>query len=468
MPEETSNNHNTPDRRLSGTGSNLQIRYRLALGFSLLLLVVASVCWLVFQNELNRSMKEYSDVLGATLAEQTAASVRELVLVNDLLGLNVVLSQLVRDENISYAAVYDVDNNLLASAGQNPARDENTGYIFTSQIQVQEATAGSVALKLDISAVQSSRSRLRNSFLLVVAAALVLTVAASFALAGGITTPVNALTAEIASRTDSEPSRDENGPRDETALLQQSVANLLDRFQEMENRLEETGLWQDSGKETGEDPARLAASILVVKAVNINTAIELLHPSTLGNLLKEYVFYLNQAARIYGGKFHRLTGESVMLCFDEDNCGDRHSVNALYCAGLFRHVIDRVNDMHREKGRQTLEYRMAIHSGDVFVLPEVFKDRNGDVTSGGVLGQTIDITYFLSKNCTPGELVISESAFSQAGMFEDIGAARQQEFTMPADNMMFMAYIVAGNFFENMKSVQEQSRKILDSAQDRT
>ena len=133
----------------------LQTSHKLALSFAILFIVVTSAFWLLFQNELNRSLREYSDILGTSLAEQTATSVRELVLVNDPLGLNVVLTQLVRDSNIVYAVVYDVDGRQLASAGQASINTANATIIpaqqgfYSADITVQDAIAGSIQLELD-------------------------------------------------------------------------------------------------------------------------------------------------------------------------------------------------------------------------------------------------------------------------------------------------------------------------------
>lgn len=453
MPYSTSNLPD--DRRQTGPGKlPLQIRHKIAICFGLLLLVATAAYWLLFQNELNRSLEQYSDILGASLAEQTAASVREMVLVNDLLGLNVVLTQLVRNDNILFASVHDVDDIQLTSAGQQNARAEPADF-YTADIAVQDAIAGSVRIRLNTPALDAYRQRLRNLFLLVLGVSLVLVITTAYALAERITSPLDTMADTIADNTGD----DTDGALDETGRLQDAVENLLARYQEMEEQLLETGVWQGGRNGDISEPARMAASVLVIKVVNIHTAIELLHPATLSGLLQEYLFYLNQAARLYGGVFHRVQGESAVVCFDEDTCQDSHSINAVYCAGLFQSVMSRINKRHRKKGEQILEFRMAIHSGDIFLAPGVGSPDLDEKTS--VLGKTLDITYFLSKQGAPGELVISESACSQARQFEHFETDRQREVSMPADNVTFMAYILSGGFAEEMGLIRNQRRHIL-------
>ena len=82
-------------------------------------------------------------------------------------------------------------------------------------------------------------------------------------------------------------------------------------------------------------------------------------------------------------------------------------------------------------------------------------------STNGVLGKTIDIAYFLSKQGKPNELVISEPACSQAKEFESVETAGQHEISMPADNVSFMAYILGNGFAEKMSKVRLQCSHIL-------
>jgi uncharacterized membrane protein affecting hemolysin expression/class 3 adenylate cyclase len=464
LPKEKKPIQSKPGSQHSQLSKALQTRHKLALSFSLLLLVVSSAFWLLFQNELNRSLSEYSDLLGASLAEQTAGSVMELVLVNDPLGLNVALSQLVRDSNIVYATVFDVDGRQLASAGQASFSETNTSTLqpglYVADITVQDAIAGSIQLELDSSAISSFQARMRNLFLLVLVISLILVVTTAFALSGRITSPLKALIESITDKTGFLDQLERSDSNDETTQLQLAVDNLLTRFEEMEGQLLETGVWQSSAQKDHSEPTRLAASILIIKVVNINTAIEILHPPTLAKLLREYIFYLNQAAHLYGGKFQRLSGDSVLLCFDSLSCDDKHSINALHCAGLFQSIMKSINNNHRKNGEQALEFRMAVHSGDVFHAPMLL---NTEPETDSVLGKTIDIAYFLCKQSKANEVLISDSAWSLARTFEEFTTAGQHEVSMPADNVSFMAYILSDNFAVNIELIGKQCEHILGS-----
>jgi len=161
--------------------------------------------------------------------------------------------------------------------------------------------------------------------------------------------------------------------------------------------------------------------------------------------------------RLYGGEVQRINGDSTLISFSAERCKDRHSINALLCAGLFQALMARINSSHREKGKQILEYRLALHSGDVFLSPVTSSSESADA----VLGKTIDIASFLSKQAEPNQLIISEFAFSQAKAFDHFETAGQRKISMPADNVSFMAYIVDSCFISKMDTVRKQCAHIL-------
>jgi len=460
LPDHTSRHtdrQDAPEQRFSSAGQDrfpLQLRHKIALSFGLLLVVVTTAFWLLFQGELNRSLQEYQDILGQSLAEQTASSVRELVLVNDLLGLNVVLTQLVRNDTIRAASVQDIDGNQLSSIGTPPMPGESIS-LYMADIRVQDAVAGAVSIELNARTVADSSDRMRNLFLLLLVVGLVLVVTTAFALAGQFTAPLQQLADTLSESTDDE---DDDPSAEPTLRLQAGLDALLARYQEMESRLLGTGVWQGDN-DSLEEPARLSASVLVIRVVNIHTAVEVLHPSTLTRLLQEYLFYLKQAARLYGGEFHRINGESVVVCFDERQCEDSHSANALCCAALFQSVMARINNRHREKGEQVLDFLMAIHSGDIFMAPGIEDSAAPDQFT--ILGKILDITYFLCKQCAPNELVISETTCTQARYFETFNTDGEKEVSMPADNVSFMAYVLTNGFAEDMDKIRQQRRHIL-------
>ena len=83
----------------------MSIKQKFAFSYSLMLIVLVSVFALMAHLVFTRSIETQASNFAQTLAKQTADSVTELVLANDLLGLNVVLGQLTQEPGFESATI---------------------------------------------------------------------------------------------------------------------------------------------------------------------------------------------------------------------------------------------------------------------------------------------------------------------------------------------------------------------------
>ena len=125
---------------------------------SLLLVALALViyAWLMGM-QFKKAMDGQAEAIGQSLVAQTAASATELLVSNDTLSLNVLLSDLVnRNPLVDHAVVYSVDNRILAEAGSRPTRSMlgETEGIYSSPITFQEVIAGQLRISLDMQQFQ--------------------------------------------------------------------------------------------------------------------------------------------------------------------------------------------------------------------------------------------------------------------------------------------------------------------------
>lgn len=437
----------------------LPLSYKIALCSCILLILTLSTLWLLVENETRINLQLQADQVGQTLVVQTADSIRELVLANDLLGLNVVISRLTEDNSIAHITVYNVDNQVLARAGTvSPGNSPNT--VYEADITLQDAVAGSVQLTLDVTPLLANLDNTRYYFWATLLLGLLLAVALSLMLASHITAPLNAISDAL--EDPDEGSIDTLSERqDEVSRLQFAVGKLLEKYQASRSYQLKLGGMKNHDAAPPAKSAKIMASLLIIKVVNINTAIELLHPNTLSSLLKEYQDYLKQAARLYGGTVQRYTGESVMVSFDQHSCGEDHGMNAVCCARLFLALMQKIKQQHQAKKAQALQFRLAIHSGETF-----FSIHEPD-QSQTLLGKSLETGYFLAKQSKPGQLLISETTYSQAGAEQKLPNADSIEITMPADNMSFTAYILSPEMSSYSELIQKQCEHILPDSETR-
>ena len=425
----------------------MALRYRLALAFSLLFIFMFGVLWLTLKLLLDQTLSQQTRTLGAILAKQTAASVTELVLANDLLGLNVVLGELSREPGISSVTVTDVDGRTLATTLESYA--EPLGPRYEAPITLQEAVAGRVLVTLDEDLLSNPLARPPTLFYGLLMLGLFCIGWLSWVLARRYSEAVYGLLDLV----EHPPAPDEDillhaQPSRELDLLQQCIADLLLRQQALEARIEHTGLPDpDEMHQLTLRAERRMCSLLLVEAVNINTAIELLHPATLSTLLQEYQFYLRQAARLYRGAVLRVEGNKALVSFDVRHCQDEHAFAALCCAQLFLRLMQRVGARHKAANAQSLDFSVVVHSGDSYFSPLWKRKKEGKESAREetVIGKAVELAQHMLAAGPAGKVLASELALELAGGHKRFAAQSPQELQIGPDKVTVMAYSVAAD-----------------------
>lgn len=130
----------------------LTMRQRTLLACVLVLAGMVMV-WMLSHFATRYQLEQQTDSLGATLANQTALLATELVLANDLISLNVLLTELTRSPAVSQAAVFTVDDQVLAISGPSASRDTDRESVsagsYVAPIALQDSVAGYVRVYLD-------------------------------------------------------------------------------------------------------------------------------------------------------------------------------------------------------------------------------------------------------------------------------------------------------------------------------
>jgi uncharacterized membrane protein affecting hemolysin expression len=131
--------------------------FRLGLGYfascfiSLLVLTVLTARLYTQQSE--TMIREY----GNTVAQQLAQSCVDAVVRGDLVSLHAQLEKLTEMNSIVDAAVYDMENHLLAQADASAAKinviPEESIRNFPASITFQDSIAGKVIIRLDTQAI---------------------------------------------------------------------------------------------------------------------------------------------------------------------------------------------------------------------------------------------------------------------------------------------------------------------------
>ena len=208
---------------------------------TLLLVALALIIYAwVMGMQFKHAMEQQADALGQSLITQTAASATDLLVANDILSLNVLLSNLVKNPLVAHAAIYSVDNRVLAESGTRPQRSllgDEEG-LYSTPIGFQEVIAGHLRISLDMQQFQQPMTISLQSMGLLSLILLALTLTLSMRLGRQLSLPLMQLRLWLRDPDDPAPGA---GRQDEIGeLARQLQARLVPEKPEPEIELDDS------------------------------------------------------------------------------------------------------------------------------------------------------------------------------------------------------------------------------------
>ncbi|AIZ35357.1 histidine kinase [Pseudomonas parafulva] len=341
---------------------------------ALALVIYACVMGLQFK----QAMHEQADAVGQSLTTQTATSATELLVSNDILSLNVLLGNLVKNPLVAHAAIYSPDNRILAEAGQRPKNSllgEAEG-VYQTKITFQDVTAGQLRISLDMSQFQQPMLISLQSMGILAAILLALALTLSLRLGRFISTPLlqlrvwlrdphpytpgierqdeigdlaRQLHAKLAPPPPPEP-EPEPEDEDDFADLPVEPAPRKPTAKPVSARpvAADEEADDDAFADLLEDNEPSAKALSVAEPDEPNTsavlAVQLgsqeqlrrLPRTRLTELLERYRDCLDQAASLYEGEVQTLNDGSTLLLFHSRHSGEDYLTNAICCGELLR------------------------------------------------------------------------------------------------------------------------------------
>jgi len=363
---------------------------------ALALVIYACVMGLQFK----QAMHEQADAVGQSLTTQTATSATELLVSNDILSLNVLLGNLVKNPLVAHAAIYSVDNRILAEAGQRPRNSllgEAEG-LYQTKITFQDVTAGQLRISLDMSQFQQPMLISLQSMGILAAILLALALSRSLRQGRYITTPLLQLRVWL---RDPHPYTPATDRQDEIGdLARQLHARLApppppepeeeeddeDSFDDLHDvattakpapRAHAVAQADDEDDEAfagllDEDSPPKASAVsssepqnTAVLAVQLGSQEQLrrLPRSRLTELLERYRDCLEQAASLYEGETYTLNDGSTLVLFHSGDRGEDYLTNAICCGELLRALGHALQIEVADSGI-TLQLQLGLVSGD--------------------------------------------------------------------------------------------------------
>lgn len=444
---------------------------------SVLLVAAAMVIYaLVMGLQFKQAMQQQADALGQSLLLQTRESASQLLVSNDILSLNVLLNNLVKNKLVAHAAVYGVgsDSRILAEAGTRPDQNmlgETRGQ-YSADITFQEVIAGHLRISLDMRQFQQPMTISLQSMGILSLILLVLALALSMRLGRHISLPLRQLRLWVRDPDDPAPAyqrQDEIGDlarqlqarlvpeppvkaapvepapittaptptykTPEPVAYEPQEPFIADDWQEDERlephfelpdaplsaavALADEEAFDDSAFTDIQEPVVAQAPVAAARksavlAIQLGAQEQLrrLPRTRLLELLQRYRDCLEQAAHLYQAELHTLKDGSSLMLFHQQDNPDEYLIHAVCCGELMRALGHALQIEVADSGI-TLQLQLGLGQGE-----GLHGLNQGEI----LLSETTQYALAISQHSR--NLLLLESSISQESQLRECARIR--------------------------------------------
>ena len=407
----------------SGSASlNGKIGKKFTITVCLLLVLTMCTFWLISNYNTQNILRQQADSLGQSLAQQTASQLTELMLANDLISMNVILADLTQNSTVKEIYVINIDNELIASASSNdsqpalifplPIDIRNLQVEYSAPVSIADSIVGFVRINLDLDYIEAG---IINGFILIIGATLLL-LTVSIAITTTyfkylVTFPSSLLSFYIGKiregeiETCPEPS---NNNEISSAIRQ---FNATAEFLAQNTFLKNIDLIRNEIRNENYNTiyGEQDKTILTISMSNFEYLASTILEKSKIELLNRYYFFSGKISQLYNGSVFYCSDDEILVSFNDTKLPEEQAFYAICAAQLFLQLVNSVNG--GSKNSTKAKFRLAVHSG--IALNDLYSPITQNINI--FTGKTLDIARMISKECPENAVLISASAFENAG-----------------------------------------------------
>lgn len=423
------------------------------------------VFWLISNYNTQNLLRQQADLLGQTLAQQTATLLTELVLANDLISMNVVLGNLTRNSSIAEVAVLNVSNEIIAIASGTqstattvvpmPIPLNRVQGEYLAPIALADSVAGYVRLRLDLNYIEIG---MVNNLLYVSAATVLLLIIAAVLTTTYfrylVSFPANLLAYSLSNirKGEIETCPEPDNTNEISAAIRQF--NATAEFLAQNTFLSNFGHTKPDAvtQESQNIPGTHDVTLLSIKMANFHYLASTLDGVLLANLLNKYYFYAGKVCQLYNGQVNYCAEDEVVMSFSNAAIEEDQAFYAICAGQLFLQLVTDLNDI---EGKQVAaKFKLVAHSGQM--LSDLYSPITQD--NSNLSGKALDSTRSICTECPDNSLLISEPCYAYAGADTRIDA---EEFSLADDELELIIYLSNQPLSDYKLLIERQAQQLL-------
>ncbi len=464
----------------------LTLRWAIYISALIVLVMVLLGWFLIGQQE--RSYRHQTDLLGEMIIDQFVRAASEPMVADDLLSLEVLVSQQEKNDLILGMQLLDLDGKPLAGAGDIPPdlRDwiegtdpaagniswvsrDGSAITYIKPVNFQKTVVGYALVSIDRRPLEQGLRSLIQALVATTVGLIILGTLLAFPLAHRLCRPIHQLV-----RVGEAIDRGEAGDL-EAHQRRDEIGQVLSSFKRMAEGLEQKRhvertlsryLSPSVAQKVLSLPkdARLSGStaegsVLFCDIVGFTNLSEQLEPEQVANLLNDYFRYFALAASSSQGTVDKFIGDCIMILFGVPDADERHALHALTCALLIQTITEEINRKRQAAGEQAVLFRIGINSGRM-LAGNLGSEERMQYT---VVGDAVNLASRICGKAEPGEILLTEKAALQPGMARLTRPSRMGAIKVRGRRKPVVPYEVDLEGFSDLGLIQEDMEIILGS-----
>ncbi len=462
----------------------LAVRWSLSIS-ALIILVMGVLGWFLISQQ-ERSYRQQTDLLGQMIIDQFARAASEPFMADDMLSMQVLVSQQEKNPLITGMQLLDLDGRTLVSAGDVPmtvtgppagersrVSADGAAIAYLTPIEFQQTVVGQALVSIDRRPLEQNLNRLVNALAATTLGLIILGTLLSVALAHRLCRPIHRLVevGEAIDRGDIQ-QLEVSGRRDE-------IGQVLESFQRLANGLEEKRhvertlsrylspevaqkvLADEEGDSLG--GALVEGSVLFCDIVGFTELSEALEPGEVVQLLNDYFSYFALAGSSCQGTVDKFIGDCIMILFGVPEQDRSHAFHALTCAVLIQNITREINRKRMERGLPAVLFRIGISSG-AMLAGNLGSEQRMQYT---VIGDTVNLASRICGLAAPGGILLTEEVVQQPGMAGFVRPSGMGPVQVRGRKKAVVPYEIDETRFADGLLIQQSLENILSGAGER-